>query len=155
MLHRCPSAARRRLAVGRLLERQEHYAEAEASYAQGLAIGPAVRETGYYLHNNRGYCLNLLGRHDEAESHCRQAIALDPARHNAHKNLGLALAGQGRLAEAAQALLEADLRCPTDPRARQHLRDLVRDYPELLEADPTLTAACRERAIVPARTGNA
>ena len=143
------------LALGQLLERQENYAEAEASYAQGLAIGPAAGETGYFLHNNRGYCLNLLGRHDEAETHCRQAIALDPARHNAHKNLGLALAGQGRLTEAAQALLEADRRCPADPRARQRLRDLVRDHPEVLEADPALAVACREWAILSARAGNA
>jgi tetratricopeptide (TPR) repeat protein len=143
------------LALGQLLEQGDHYAEAEAMYAQGLAILPAAGEVGYFLHNNRGYCLNLLGRHAEAEVHCRAAIALDPVRHNAHKNLGLALAGQGRLGEAAHCLLEADGRCPNDPRARGHLTALLTENPELLEADPALATACRARGIRPGRAGSA
>jgi hypothetical protein len=46
-------------------------------------------------------------------------------------------------------------RCPADPRARQRLRDLVRDHPEVLEAELALATACREWAIVPARAGKA
>jgi len=67
-----------------------------------------VAEAGCLLHNKRGDYLNLLGRRADANVHTRAAIALDPARHNAHKNLGLALAGQGRLGEAVRCLLEAD-----------------------------------------------
>lgn len=143
------------LRFGQLLEQQDRYAEAEAVYAKGLEIPSAPPQVSYLLHNNRGYCLNILGRHAEAEVHTRTAIAIDPARHNAHKNLGLALAGQGRLAEAAHCLLEADHRCPEDARARRHLTDLLTENPEVLEAEPTLAPACRDRGIRPGRTGSA
>jgi tetratricopeptide (TPR) repeat protein len=143
------------LGLGQLLEQQNRYAEAEAVYARGLEFPAASATVSYLLHNNRGYCLNLLGRHAEAEFHTRAAIAIDPTRHNAHKNLGLALAGQGRLGEAARYLLEADCRCPQDGRARQHLADLLAENPEVLDADPALAAACRERGIRPGRAGSA
>jgi Flp pilus assembly protein TadD len=99
--------------------------------------------------------LNILRRHPEAEANCRAAIAIDPSRHNAYKNLGLALAGQGRPLEAARCLLEADRRCPTDGRARRHLAELLAENPELLIADPALTAACREREIRAGPVGSA
>jgi tetratricopeptide (TPR) repeat protein len=143
------------LGLGQLLEQQDRYAEAEAMYARGLEIPSASGDVAYFLYNNRGYCLNLLGRHADAETYTRAAIGIDPARHNAHKNLGLALAGQGRLLEAAHCLLEADRRNPADGRARQHLAELLTDHPELLTADPALAAACGERGIRPARVGNA
>jgi tetratricopeptide (TPR) repeat protein len=143
------------LALGQLLEQQDRYAEAEAMYANGLRIPEAPAEVAYFLHNNRGYCLNVLGRHAEAERHTRAAVAIDPFRHNAHKNLGLALAGQGRSTEAAQCLLEADRLCPADSRARRHLADLLAEHPDVLAADPALAAACRERGIRPGRVGRA
>lgn len=99
--------------------------------------------------------MNILRRHADAEVHTRAAIAIDPKRHNAHKNLGLALAGQGRLGEAAHCLLEADRRCPPDTRARGHLTELLADNPELLEADPILATACRDRRIRPGPVGRA
>jgi Tfp pilus assembly protein PilF len=133
------------LALGQLLEQQHRFADAAAMYATGLETGAVTGEVGYFLHNNQGYCLNALGRHGEAEACCRAAIALDPRRHNAYKNVGIALAGQGRVPEAAQALLEADRRCPADPRARRHLVDLLQAHADVLEADPVLAAACRER----------
>jgi len=102
-----------------------------------------------------GQLLEQQDRHAEAEAHTRAAIAIDPKRHNAHKNLGLALAGQGRLVQAAHCLLEADRRCPGDARARRHLVELLGEYPELLEADPALAAACRERGIRPGPVGSA
>ena len=141
------------LRLGQLLEQQDRYAEAEAMYARGLDVPAVPIEVAYFLHNNRGYCLNLLGRHTEAEALCRTAIAIDASRHNAHKNLGLALAGQGRFAEAARCLLEADCRCPEDGRARQHLAALLTENLELLEADSALAAACRKRGIRPGRAG--
>ncbi len=139
--------------LGQLLEQQDRYAEAEVTYARGLEFPSAAPHVLYLLHNNRGYCLNILRRHVEAE--CRAAIDIDPTRHNAHKNLGLALAGQGRLAETARRLLEADFRCPQDGRARQHLIDLLAENPEVKEADPTLSAACLDRGIRPSHVGNA
>jgi len=88
-------------------------------------------------------------------THIRTAIAIDPAPHNAHKNLGLALAGLGRFLEAAHCLVEADRRCPEDARARQHLAELLAENPEVLMADPALAAACRERGIRPGPVGSA
>lgn len=143
------------LRLGQLLEQQDRYVEAEAMYARGLAIRSASADVGYFLHNNRGYCLNLLGRHTDAEVHTRAALAINPARHNAHKNLGLSLAGQGRLVEAAQCLLDADRRRPADTRARGHLADLLAENPEILGADPALAAACRQRGIRPGPVGRA
>jgi tetratricopeptide (TPR) repeat protein len=143
------------LRLGQLLEQQDRHAEAEPMYARGLDFPSAASQVLYLLHNNRGYCLNVLRRHAEAEAQCCAAIAIDPSRHNAHKNLGLALAGQGRLAEAARCLLEADCRCPDDTRARGHLTALLTEDPEILDADPGLAAACRDQGIRPGRVGSA
>jgi tetratricopeptide (TPR) repeat protein len=135
------------LGLGQLLEEQDRYADAETTYARGLEIMPAPTDVHYFLHNNRGYCLNELGRHAEAEIHCRAAVALDPARYNAHKNLGLALAGQGRFLKAARCLVEADRRCPGDGRARRHLTDLVAAHPEILVEDLGLAIECRMHGV--------
>jgi len=143
------------LALGQLLEQQRRYAEAAVAYATGLEGRPARGQVGYFLHNNRGYCLNHLGQHIEAEIHCRTAIEIDPRRHNAHKNLGLALAGQGRVGEAARALLEADGRCPADGRARWHLAELLAAHAEVLQDNPALASKCRERGLRIGPVGNA
>ncbi len=141
--------------MGQLLEQRDSYAEAEAAYARGLAILPAAGEVGYFLHNNRGYCLNILGRHAEAEVHCRAALTMAPNRFNAHKNLGLALAGQGQFVEAARCLLEADRIWPGDERARQHLAELLAAHPEVLVEDLDLAAECRARGMLIGRVGTA
>ena len=55
----------------------------------------------------------------------RAAIEINPAMHNAFKNLGLALEGQGRRREAAEAYIRATESGPMDSRALRHLEDLV------------------------------
>ena len=55
------------------------------------------------------YCLNQLGEHSEAEEVCRVAIGIDGHRHNAYKNLGVALVGLGRYVNAAHAYLAAGI----------------------------------------------
>jgi Flp pilus assembly protein TadD len=147
--------AARYLVLGSELEQHERYVAAEAMYGRGLEIQPVPTEVSYFLHNNRGYCLNILGRHAEAEVHTRAAIAIDPKRHNAHKNLGLSLTGQGRLVEAAQCLLEADRRCPADTRARKHVAELLAAHPEILVDDLDLAAECRARGLNVGRLGRA
>ena len=57
--------------------------------------------------NNLGFALNRLGRYADGEALCRQAIALDPRRASAYKNLGLSLQGEGRVVEAARAFVTA------------------------------------------------
>ena len=81
----------------------------------------------YFLYNNAGYCLNNLGEHKEAEGFCRQAIAIDSTRHNAYKNLGIALQGQEKYQEAAKAYRTADSICPEDPRAKNLLNNLIKN----------------------------
>ena len=101
------------------------------------------------LNNNLGYSLNQVGRHGEAEACCRAAIAIDAGRHNAHKNLGISLEGQGKYLEAAQCFLKAAQAAPDDLRALGHLEDLLArheeigtNHPEILEA----AQECREAA---------
>jgi tetratricopeptide (TPR) repeat protein len=137
------------------LEQHERYADAEAMYGRGLEIQPVPTGVRYFLLNNRGYCLNLLGQHDEAKTHCRAGIAIEPEWQNAPKNLGITLAGQGRFLEAVRCLLEANRRCPGDGGARCHLAKLLAELPEILAADPALTEACRDRGIRPSRVGSA
>jgi tetratricopeptide (TPR) repeat protein len=103
----------------------------------------------YLLCNNLGYCLSQLGRFAEAERLCRAAIALDPERYNAHKNLGVALEGQGRHAEPAEGYVEATRKNPGDPRALRHLETMLARHPEVTHAVRDLPAtleACRALA---------
>lgn len=65
---------------------------------------------------------------NRAEKYCRSAIAIDPARHNAFKNIGFAYQGQGKYSEAAEAFIRAVHLGPRDPRALKLLEDLVRNH---------------------------
>ena len=119
------------LSIGQLQERQENYAAAIDWYRRAFRLRPGADGTWYLLHNNLGYCLNRFGLHQEAEEMCRQAVAIDPSRHNAHKNLGVALEGQGCYAQAAREYLAAARLWPEDPRALRLLRRLTAAHPEL------------------------
>jgi tetratricopeptide (TPR) repeat protein len=137
------------LAMGQVFERKGDFPAAVAAYSRAFAEPAQENETWYFLNNNLAYSLNQIGRHDEAEAHCRAAIAIDAGRHNAHKNLGISLQGQGKYLEAAQCFLKAAQAAPDDLRALGHLEDLLakheeigRDHPEILEA----VLKCREAA---------
>jgi tetratricopeptide (TPR) repeat protein len=88
-------------------------------------LEPNTKQVAYLINNNMGYCLNFAGRYQEAEPYCRKAIAINPERHNAYKNLGISLEGQGRIAEAAQCYIIAVHANAYDPRALRHLEDLI------------------------------
>ena len=137
------------LTMGQLFERKRDFPAAVAAYSRAFAEPARENDTWYLLNNNLGYSLNQVGRHGEAEAYCRAAIAIDAGRHNAHKNLGISLQGQGRWLEAAQCFLKAAQAAPDDLRALGHLEDLLatheeigRDHPEILEA----AQECREAA---------
>jgi tetratricopeptide (TPR) repeat protein len=119
------------LAMGQTLEQLDEYASASEVYSHGIGLEPVGVRTAYLLHNNLAYCLNQLGRHVEAESWCRGAIQIDPLRHNAHKNLGVAFQGQGEYVKAARSFIQAVHREVSDPRALEHLRELVEAHPEI------------------------
>lgn len=54
-----------------------------------------------------GVIAGLRGEHAQAEDYCRQALALAPRLASGYYNLGIALRGQGRLAEARDAFKRA------------------------------------------------
>jgi tetratricopeptide (TPR) repeat protein len=119
------------LALGQTMERTGDFPGAIRYYREALVMEPARTETWYFIHNNLGYSYNQVGQHVEAERFCRSAIAIAPDRHNAHKNLGIALTGLGRFHEAAQCFITATQKCANDPRATEHLRQLLEQHPEL------------------------
>jgi len=137
------------LGLGQLMEQVGDHGGASAFYREGLALPRAPAETRHLLHDNLGACLNRAGAFAAAEAHCRAAIALDAGRHDAHRNLGVALEGQERLVDAARAFIRAVQLEPRDPQALQHLERLVRSRPSLPEALSALASHVEEcRALV-------
>ena len=119
------------LALGQMAEEASDYQLAVSFYRQALSMEPADSWTWYFIQNNLGYSLNQLSRYKEGEAYCRKAIATDPKFPNAHKNLGLALLGQNRLREAANCFIDATHADALDPRATDHLSDLLEQHPTL------------------------
>ncbi|MBM4339485.1 MAG: tetratricopeptide repeat protein [Deltaproteobacteria bacterium] len=113
------------LSMGQSKERVRDYGEALKIYLSAMDLPPERNDNWYFLYNNTGYCLNLFGRHVEAMQFCRAAIEINPDRHNAFKNLGVALQGQGEYSKAAVAYIEAIRICPRDGRALNLLEELV------------------------------
>ena len=132
------------LEIGRAHEGKPDFRAAAEAYRQGLALPADWTDTWYFLNNNLGYCLNQLGSYEEAEAFCRAAIAFQPRLYNAHKNLGVSLAGQGRLVEAAHSYLEAAGRAPGDTRALGHLVDLLAQHPDVGREHPEILQAAQE-----------
>jgi len=124
------------LRMGLVLEQSPDYDAAQQAYARAFDLPRDGNETWYYLNNNRGYCLNQIERYKEAEKYCRAAIDIDRGRHNAHKNLGVALANQGRYSEAAKEYIRAARLCPSDSRALDLLDDLFQRHKRVLEKIP-------------------
>ena len=125
-------------------EGSQDWEAAVAAYQQAVELQPQHPLVRYFAHNNLGYSLLQLGRFDLAATHCEAAIFVDPQRHNAHKNLGLAREGQGRWLEAALSLIEAARRCPQDRRAWLHLQKLLTNHPELPGQSGALLSALAE-----------
>lgn len=132
------------LALGQTAERARDYPLAVQFYRQGVALEPAAQPNWYFIHNNLGFSLNQLGDFVEGEDCCRRAIAIAPERSNAHKNLGLALVGQGRFREAAETFVKATQVNASDPRSLKHLEDLLAEHPNLVAEFDTALRACRE-----------
>jgi tetratricopeptide (TPR) repeat protein len=125
--------ARAHLVLGALDEHRHDWEGAIAHYRAVLAQVPQDSDTRYFGNNNLGFSLIQLGRLDEAEPYCVTATEVKPRRHNAYKNLGLVFIGQGRWLDGALSRLEASRRAPDDPRAWQHLEQLLRAKPSLLD----------------------
>ena len=121
------------LSAGVRMEGCGDFESAVTCYALALTLPPQLNAAWYYLHNNLGYSLSQLGRHEEAELFCRQAIAIDATKHNAFKNLGVALEGLGSYEEAAQRYAQATELNLRDTRAFGLLEGLIAAHPELPE----------------------
>jgi tetratricopeptide (TPR) repeat protein len=119
------------LAMGATMERIDDYEAALRYYKEAMALEPTDLRTWYLVHNNIGFCLNTLGNFQEGKTYCQRAIAIDPDRHNAYKNVGIAQQGLGRFREAAKCFIVATQANASDPRSAKLLADLLRERPEL------------------------
>jgi tetratricopeptide (TPR) repeat protein len=126
------------LNLGAQMEGIQDYESAITFYSRARSLEPTNPFLWYFINNNLGYCLNQFGRFDEAEPCCRLAIKVDPSRHNAYKNLGVSLEGQGQWAEAAKCYLQAVRANVADPRALRHLQSLVENHPEISQEIPDI-----------------
>jgi len=117
------------LNMGRLMEQMHDFEMAIKYYSTALSLEPINNETWYFIYNNLGFSLNQLQRYAEAESYCRQAIQIEPQRHNAYKNLGVAMEGQSDYFAAAKCFIQSVQTNAADPRALKHLEQLAEKHP--------------------------
>jgi len=139
------------LNMGQTMEQTGNYAAAAGYYKQALALEPMHTWTWYFVNNNLGFSLNVMGRFAEAEPYCRRAIQTDPNRPNAYKNLGFSLAGLGHYREAAQCYVAATQVNAADSRAFHLLIDLLKNHPELEYDFETAVIGCRKAVETAAR----
>jgi Flp pilus assembly protein TadD len=128
------------LALGQIATDEQQMDKAVAHFGAALELRPASKKIEYVLRNNLGYCLNMVGRYDEGERQCRAALDLNWTRPSAYRNLGISFHGQGKIAAAAWALLEAIKTDSADDRARMLLKKLATDHPSLVQQCPWLLA---------------
>jgi len=117
--------------MGQAMEQVGDYPAAIRYYKEAEALEPARTFTWYFINNNLGFCLNTLGQFANGETYCRRAVQIDPGRCNAHKNLGIALSGQGLYRDAALCFVTATQANASDPRAFRLLQDVLKEHPEL------------------------
>ena len=127
------------LALGQLMEQMRDFPAAIEYYRGAFCLKPSRTRVWYLVHNNLGFCLNVLKRYDEAEGYLESAIKIDPSRSNAYKNLGLCFMGRGRFVKAIENFVAALRADASDPRTLGHLEELLADRPELFEKIPDLT----------------
>lgn len=72
------------LKLGQVREAADDYLEALRNCEEAFDLDLGRTDTSYFLHNNRGFCLNQLGRYGEAETYCRKAIEINGERYNAY-----------------------------------------------------------------------
>lgn len=137
------------LCMGQAKERAGDYGEALKTYLSAMDLPPERNDNWYFLYNNTGYCLNWFEKYAEATPYCRAAIGINPNRHNAFKNLGVALQGQGEYSKAAVAYIEATRICPRDGRALNLLEELVsREMEHILDIGNIMAELRRCRDLV-------
>lgn len=125
------------LELGLAMERRNRFEVAAQFYGEGAQLEPAHEDIAYWLLNNRGFSLNQLGSFETAEQDCRRATEINPLRHNAWKNLGVALEGRKLYPEAARAYLTAARANFADGRALVLLEHMLVEHADVVRAvDP-------------------
>ena len=133
-----PTRAHCYFTAGQIRERMREWDAARTCYEEAvfrLAEGEGNR---YFAWNNLGYCQNRLGRHEQAERSCREAIAIDPNQFNAHKNLAIALEALGHFTEAAESYQRSFRAAPDEQIAFRRLRFLLAKHPQIHVERPDL-----------------
>ncbi len=100
-----PSLWRAWNALGSHYDAGGQWAAASEAYANALAEQPEAAT----VYNNRGFSLFMQGRLDEAIADLSQALRLDPDLELAQVNLRLALAWNGRYAQAMSGADQQDM----------------------------------------------
>jgi tetratricopeptide (TPR) repeat protein len=119
------------LALGGNTEKTNDYAKAAEYYQEAFLLKSSHKHSWYFTNNNLGYCLNQLQRFEEAKNYFLTAIKTDPTRSNAYKNLGLCFQGLGEYIKSAKCFIAAIKADASDSRPLNHLKDLLREHPEL------------------------
>ena len=117
--------------IGIIMEDVKDYESALMCYQKVYSLKPDMDANRYFMNNNIGFCLNQLKRYKEAELYCRDAIKINPTRHNAYIQLGVSLEGQEQYQPAAQFYSKAAMICPQDGRPARYFGNLWRRIREL------------------------
>jgi tetratricopeptide (TPR) repeat protein len=139
------------LTMGQAMEQVNDYPAAVRYYKEALALEPTHTFTWYFINNNLGFSLNTLGQFSEGEIYCRKALEIEPARPNAHKNLGISLQGRGEFREAARCFIAATQANAADARAFRLLQELLKQHPELEFEFQSAVDCCLKAVNVAAR----
>lgn len=128
------------LGAGALLEKENHFADAEAEYRQALVLDPHSADALIGLSN-----LYMRGqRFADAEESLQKLVVLQPGNAGAHMQLGRVMAASGH-DDAAVAELQTALKLqPNDPALQRDLADLYRStgkYDEAGKSYSSLLAA--------------
>jgi Tfp pilus assembly protein PilF len=123
-----------------------HWRNSVTIFGHALAIAPSST-----MHNNMGLALQLEGSIEEAISHYRQALHLDPDHVQAHNNIGTALKLQGKLEEAVAHYHQVLSRDPNYAEAHYNLaialeaqglsEDSAKHYRQALQTKPDYAKA--------------
>jgi tetratricopeptide (TPR) repeat protein len=133
------------LALGQTMEQCNDFPAAIRFYREAMALEPAFTDTWYFIHNNLGYSYNQVRQFDQGEKCCRFAIQINPHRPNGHKNLGIALAAQGRYQEAAASYVTATFSNAGDARSFMLLEKLLGEHPEFAFDFQSQLDSCAKR----------
>jgi|GEM_PF-6127826 len=118
--------------LGSELEYGDRNVDAVACYRRARELKPRNSKLRYLINYRLAHCLNGLGKHQQAEECCHEAIASGLNRHEAWYELGVVLFGQERYAESAEKFSRVLVAQPEHEHALWFFRILRQRCPELL-----------------------